>query len=120
MAFGAAECLLLLRSEFVDVGIYVLNRSVLGYELARADFTDSLHSRNVVGGVSAYCKDLDELFGGLDAELFAYLGDVHQLVVASGFAWLELGDVLGYELAVVLVRGYHIHVKPFFFSTFGH
>ena len=79
----AFKCLALLRSQLVDVLVYVADSAILGYEFACSYFSDSLHAWDVVGRVSADGKDLHYLFRSVDVVFFADLGAVDDFVLAA-------------------------------------
>ena len=102
------------------MGIYVVHGSEFRDEFSGTDFSNALDSRHVVGCVSAYCEDLHHLLRCVYAVFFADLDGVYDLRLASGFSRFILQDIRRYELAVVLVRGDHIHCEAFLLGALGH
>ena len=95
------------RYMFIDV----LYCSVFGYQLACTHFADALYSRDIVRGVSADGKHLDNLGRTADAVFFADCLHVHDLILTACLSRLDLENVIVDELAVILVRRYHIYLK---------
>ena len=60
-----------------------LDCAVLGYELACADFSDSLDTWDIIGRVSAYGQDLNDLLRSGDVVFLADLLYVNDLVILT-------------------------------------
>ena len=101
---------------FIDVS----DISIFCYQLSRSDFTNPLDSWHVVGRVAAYGQDIYHLFRCMDAIFRTYLFGIDDFIVASSLAWLELTDVVRYELAVILIRSHHEYLEALFPASFGH
>ena len=95
---------LLTRSplDLRGVGEEVLYRAVFAEELLCALLTDTLTAGDVVYLVPEECEVVDDLCGGVEAELLPYLGFAPDLVAPALHRAVHT-DVLGDELPVVLV-----------------
>ena len=102
---------LLLGGELCDVGVDVLQGAVLGNEFGGAYFSHAFDTGDVVGGVSADGQHVNDLRRFCNAPFFTEGGRVHQLVVRTALAGLELENVLSDELSVVFVGGDHVDVE---------
>ena len=102
---------LLARSplDLRGVGEEVLHRAVFAEELLCALLTDTLTAGDVVYLVPEECEVVDDLRGGVEAELLPYLGFAPDLVAPALHRAVHT-DVLGDELPVVLVRRDHQHL----------
>ena len=80
-------------------------------DVACTHFADTLYSRDIVRGVSADGKHLDNLRRAADAVFFADRLHVHYLILTACLSRLDLENVIVDELAVILVRRYHIYLK---------
>ena len=120
MVPGLLELRLLARGEFAEMGIDILDAAVLGHQLPGAHFTDALHAGHVVRRVAADGQHVDDLDRVQDAPFLADGTAADDLVIPAGLPGLILENVLGNELAVVLVGRDHIHVHPFPGAAEGH
>ena len=102
---------LLARSalDLRGVGEEVLYRAVFAEELLCALLTDTLTAGDVVYLVPEECEVVDDLRGGVEAELLPYLGFAPDLVAPALHRAVH-ADVLGDELPVVLVGCDHQHL----------
>ena len=111
--FSLTELLLLLRSEFSDMGIDSIQATVLCEQLGSTHGTDALHSRHVVGTVAAQGKHINHLRAGCYVPLFANLLLAQQFILPAGFPGAELVDMRSDHLPVILVGRYHIYIHFF-------
>ena len=102
---------LLFGRELGEVGIDVFQAAVFGDELGGAHFSHALHARYIVGCISADGQHVNDLGGFVDTPFLTEGGGVHQLVVRSALAGLELENVFPDELSVVFVGSNHIDVQ---------
>ena len=120
MAFSIHECLSLLWSELVQMGINVFYGSEFCNKLSGTYLADAFDSRYIVRAVSADGQNLNDLFRALDSVFCAYLCYIDKFDISSGLARLVLYDIRRYELAVVLVRGHHIYFESLTLRSFCH
>ena len=111
MILSRTEQLLLARRKLVDVSVYLIHAAVLAQQLGRAHRPHALHSRNIVGGIAAQRKHVDDLRRAVYPPLFTDGRLVQHLIVGTRLAGPVLEHVRRHQLAVILVRRHHIHVE---------
>ena len=120
MVPGLFELRLLAGGEFAEMGIDVLDAAVLGHQFPGTHFTHALHAGDIVRRIAADGQHVDDLDRVQDAPFLADGTAADDLVIPAGLPGLVLENVLGDELAVVLVGRDHIHVHPFPGAAEGH
>ena len=100
----------LLRGQLVQMLQDAVDRAVPPYQLSGSDLAYAPDARNIVRSISPDGEDVDDLARVADAEFGADLLLSDCLVLRSSLAGLDLKDMVGDELAEVLVGGDHVHV----------
>ena len=100
----------LLRGQLVQMLQDAVDRAVPSYQLFGSDLAYAPDARDIVRGIPPDGEDVDDLARVADAEFGADLLLPDRLVLRSALAGLDLEDMVGDELAQVLVGGDHVHV----------
>ena len=80
---------------------------------------NSRNARNVIGTVAHHAQQINDLYGIVHIEFFAdFVGppDLCRIAAATGS---KHANLLGNQLAKILVRGHHVHFIPLDRSLFG-
>ena len=110
----------LLGRQLVQMLHYPVHRAVSAHQLPGSYLAYALDSRNIVRRIPPDGQDVHHLRRRADAEFFAESLTVHGLVLRTALARLDLEDMVGYELAQVLVRGDHIDIEALSAPLSGH
>ena len=113
------EFFLLLAFELVGVGEQVFDAAVLLDERGGGFFAEAFHAGDVIDGVAHEREDVDDLLRALDAPTLADFLHAEDFDLGTGAAGFVDFDVLGDELAEVLVRCDHEGLDAFFLRAFG-
>ena len=114
------EHLLLLGTQFAEMGVDIFDCSVFAQQFGCTYRAHSLYARHIVRCIPAKGKHIDNLRRAAYFVLCAEFGRTINFLLISAFARLVLENMVFDELSVILVRCHHIDIHSFLRAAFGH